>query len=165
MIYVYAIAEAPAEPPPGLRAVERGGLAAVVGGEVLEPDADAFLAHEEVVEALMAERPVLPARFGTTFSTEAELEAVLEERAASFRELLAKVDGCVELSVRPPLEAGDRVLSGLARASRRAGGTAAYLVRADDVPAFAARVREIQHEHEDLDLSCTGPWPPYSFVS
>jgi Gas vesicle synthesis protein GvpL/GvpF len=42
--------------------------------------------------------------------------------------------------------------------------TASYLVRADEVPRFAERVRELAQAHGELSLSCTGPWAPYSFV-
>ena len=55
----------------------------------------------------------------------------------------------------------------LARDSRVLGGTeplrAAYLVERDEVDAFAARVRQLQREHPELAILCTGPWPPYSF--
>jgi len=42
--------------------------------------------------------------------------------------------------------------------------TASYLVRAPEVERFAGRVRELARRHGGLSLSCTGPWPPYSFV-
>ncbi len=42
--------------------------------------------------------------------------------------------------------------------------SASYLVRADEVPRFAERVRQLAQDHSELSLSCTGPWPPYSFV-
>lgn len=42
--------------------------------------------------------------------------------------------------------------------------TASYLVRADAVDAFAEQVRALARRHSELALSCTGPWPPYSFV-
>ena len=42
---------------------------------------------------------------------------------------------------------------------------AAYLVDRDATAFFSARVREIQEEHPQLRITCTGPWPPYSFVS
>jgi Gas vesicle synthesis protein GvpL/GvpF len=41
---------------------------------------------------------------------------------------------------------------------------ASYLVRRDRVPRFAEQVSALAAEHPDLALSCTGPWPPYSFV-
>jgi hypothetical protein len=168
VIYVFAITEPPA---PGLEeaaALEHAGLVAVCEEVACAPDAgvEAYLRHERVVEAAMAVRATLPARFGTTLADEAELRALLERRADRYRELLERVRGCVELSVRahgaelprhPPLDA-------FARASTATRGGAAYLVPAADVEAFAARVRALQHEHPAADLSCTGPWPPYSFV-
>lgn len=42
--------------------------------------------------------------------------------------------------------------------------TASYLVRTEDVEGFAAAVRMLSGRHCELSLSCTGPWPPYSFV-
>jgi hypothetical protein len=58
-------------------------------------------------------------------------------------------------------------LEPLARDCRVLGGAeplrAAYLVEHDDVDAFVARVRELQGEHPELAILCTGPWPPYSF--
>ncbi len=42
--------------------------------------------------------------------------------------------------------------------------SASYLVRVDEVSLFAERVRQLAQDHSELSLSCTGPWPPYSFV-
>lgn len=42
--------------------------------------------------------------------------------------------------------------------------TASYLVRAAEVERFADQVRQLADRHSELALSCTGPWPPYSFV-
>ena len=59
-------------------------------------------------------------------------------------------------------------LAALARDSRERAGDeplrAAYLVGHDDVEGFVARVRELQDEHPELAILCTGPWPPYSFA-
>jgi hypothetical protein len=41
---------------------------------------------------------------------------------------------------------------------------AAYLVDADEIEAFTALVAQLGEEGE-ARVSCTGPWPPYSFVS
>jgi hypothetical protein len=41
---------------------------------------------------------------------------------------------------------------------------AAYLVDRGAARAFSARVAEIQEDSPRLQISCTGPWPPYSFV-
>jgi hypothetical protein len=42
--------------------------------------------------------------------------------------------------------------------------TASYLVPERDISRFADEVRLLQREHEELVLSCTGPWAPYSFT-
>jgi hypothetical protein len=41
---------------------------------------------------------------------------------------------------------------------------AAYLVERARVPAVVETVRDLQREHGELALLCTGPWPPYSFA-
>ncbi|MBS1861186.1 MAG: GvpL/GvpF family gas vesicle protein [Actinobacteria bacterium] len=61
-----------------------------------------------------------------------------------------------------------RPLDDLSRRSVLAGPGAgfkgAYLVDGDRVDAFAERVRVLSRDL-DLVVSCTGPWPPYNFVS
>jgi gas vesicle protein GvpL/GvpF len=67
----------------------------------------------------------------------------------------------------------DRVhkpLERMARAARRRPRRrcellcAAYLVDREAVAQFGERVAQLQREHPDLKVLCTGPWPPYSFV-
>ena len=41
---------------------------------------------------------------------------------------------------------------------------AAYLVDRDATESFSARVRHVQQGNPHLRITCTGPWPPYSFV-
>jgi hypothetical protein len=43
--------------------------------------------------------------------------------------------------------------------------SAAFLTSREDVAALLAAAAEMQRERPDLDLVCTGPWPPYHFVS
>jgi hypothetical protein len=43
--------------------------------------------------------------------------------------------------------------------------TGSYLLRRDGVEPFSAHVRLLQEKHPELTITCTGPWPPYSFVS
>lgn len=40
----------------------------------------------------------------------------------------------------------------------------AYLVECPELDRMVARVRETAREHPELDVLCTGPWPPYSFA-
>jgi hypothetical protein len=42
--------------------------------------------------------------------------------------------------------------------------TGSYLLPGDGVDAFAADVRRLQRAYPSLAITCTGPWPPYSFV-
>jgi Gas vesicle synthesis protein GvpL/GvpF len=62
-------------------------------------------------------------------------------------------------------------LSALARSSRRTlipapdqPVTEAYLVERDRVREFVAMVRQLDDRLDDVELTCTGPWPPYSFA-
>ncbi|HEY3728811.1 MAG TPA: GvpL/GvpF family gas vesicle protein, partial [Solirubrobacteraceae bacterium] len=41
---------------------------------------------------------------------------------------------------------------------------AAYLVDRGAVESFSALVAKLQAENPELRLTCTGPWPPYSFA-
>jgi hypothetical protein len=56
--------------------------------------------HEAVVEALMADRTVLPMRFGTVLADEAAVQSVLAARYADFMTSLDRVRGRVELGLR-----------------------------------------------------------------
>lgn len=42
---------------------------------------------------------------------------------------------------------------------------AAYLVEEAGVEAFGGRVAELNADLEGIRVGCTGPWPPYSFVT
>jgi hypothetical protein len=39
-----------------------------------------------------------------------------------------------------------------------------YLVDRTDLERMIARVRGTAQDHPDLEVLCTGPWPPYSFT-
>jgi hypothetical protein len=62
-------------------------------------------------------------------------------------------------------------LTALARSSRRKLSPApelpvldAYLVERDRVDEFVAMVAQLGDRLDDVELTCTGPWPPYSFA-
>ena len=62
-------------------------------------------------------------------------------------------------------------LSALARSSRQTLAPApdlpvmqAYLVERDRVSEFVDLVRQLDDCLDDVELTCTGPWPPYSFA-
>ena len=62
-------------------------------------------------------------------------------------------------------------LTTLARSSRRTLSPAphlpvldAYLVERDRVDEFVAMVAQLDDHLDEVELTCTGPWPPYSFA-
>jgi hypothetical protein len=62
-------------------------------------------------------------------------------------------------------------LEGTALAARRRESSGddlvrwAFLVERDAVDRFSAHVEDLRVSHPELRMTCTGPWPPYSFVS
>lgn len=118
MIYVYGVCEpgtaAPGVPGIGgaeLRVADAGGVAAVYSSHErlrLSTSPELVLAHERVVEAMMAAGPVLPTRFGTRLDDTDRLTAVLAERRDGLLRGLARVRDRVELGVRVlPASRGD----------------------------------------------------------
>jgi hypothetical protein len=79
------------------------GLTAVfneVSSDVVRLDETTMWRHERVIEALMERHPVLPVRFGTTFSDPEALSVALADRRSALGASLEKVAGKVELGVR-----------------------------------------------------------------
>jgi Gas vesicle synthesis protein GvpL/GvpF len=104
VIELYAITDHPGPPLPQVAELELvpiDGLAAVCA-----PASDAELSpetlwrHEDVVEALMADRDLLPVRYGTRLEDEAAVAHAVKERRDEFAAALDRVRGAVELSVR-----------------------------------------------------------------
>jgi Gas vesicle synthesis protein GvpL/GvpF len=109
VIYLYAIAEE-LDGLPDVRGVDGVPLARrsvegldLVVSEAAEVDAseEAILAHARVVEALVERSAaLLPARFGRGFRDEDALREAITGRAASLRDALTQVRGCIEVGVR-----------------------------------------------------------------
>jgi hypothetical protein len=112
VIYAYGICEPAATAPTlrrrglggaTLRALERGGLAAVYSRHRAlrpRPTPNLVLAHEHVVEAIMARGAVLPLRFGTLLEREEQLAATLEARREELLRSIERVRGKAELGIR-----------------------------------------------------------------
>ena len=110
MVYLYAIAELPPAAPgvdgldgAALRLVTADGLGAVVSdrdGSGAEASAAQLWAHEAVVEEVMAHRPVLPMRFGSTLADDAAVRELLAERHTALVDALDRVRGAVEVGLR-----------------------------------------------------------------
>jgi hypothetical protein len=105
VIELYAITDNPGPPlpevAPELRLVPFDGLAAVcTPASKAEVSPETLWHHEEVVEALMADRDLLPVRYGTRLDDEAAVAHAMEGRREELAAALDRVRGAVELSVR-----------------------------------------------------------------
>jgi hypothetical protein len=199
-VLLYGITEADAPVAGGaglidrpLRTVTHDNLIAVVSDLDNGPptDEDSLWAYEQVVERLMAEATVLPARFGTTVQTDEEIEAMLAERRAELTETLAHVREAVEFAVHTPPHpqaeptreqtAEDTARAGTAymqrllsqdRRIRELDASAGRLIRATRRIAHGTAYLVARADAEEfvasvtsLGLTVTGPWPPYSFTT
>ena len=159
MIELVAITRVTAPSPPApLRAIQVGPLAAVVAPCSGDEDvsAEALWRREELVEQLMADRDLLPVRYGTRFSEDEDAARAVAAQRTSLIDALDRVRGAVEFAVRAPADVLDR-LRALARDVVVQKASAAYLVDREAAHAFTARVEALGVD------SVTGPWPPYSF--
>ena len=194
MIELYAITDDPTPPDPPLRAVRSDGLAVVYRpAERQAVTAETLWHHEQVVEGLMSGREILPVRYGTFVPDPSAAAEAVAKRSDELAASLERVRGAVELAVRVEIsepeaestESGrDYMTAKLRRMAKadlvherlspvarehviRPGPEllrAAYLVDRAEVEHFVSLVLRLQESHPDLDLLCTGPWPPYSFA-
>ena len=111
MIYVYAIADRPQEPLPGQLGQHGEALAKIVWRDVaavvsafdglqLSNSGDELWRHEEVVEALMSDRAVVPVRFGTLVSSPQRVSDVLCRAYGALVQDIEQVRGQVEIGMR-----------------------------------------------------------------
>ncbi len=115
--YLYCISRCPEErifegvaaignPDAPVHTVPWGGLAVVVSDSAIEryeATRQNLLAHERVIEAVMREQTPLPVRFGTVADHDkpvANIQKLLESRAAEFDRLLHEMEGMVELGLK-----------------------------------------------------------------
>jgi hypothetical protein len=103
-VYLYAIVDnRPARLPEEIDLLKVNGIAGVYGSkteEELQATEANLWAHEAVVESLMEEAAVLPARFGTVLQSVDRLRDELLSRQEEFTRALNLVRGRVELGVR-----------------------------------------------------------------
>jgi len=102
------------QPPPMLpsgvggapvRLIEASGLGAAVSrvdSSEFTPSVGRALAYAEVVEALHADRAVLPLRYGCVLGQESDVVELLRTQGATYAERLRGLDGCVEMGIRVP---------------------------------------------------------------
>jgi Gas vesicle synthesis protein GvpL/GvpF len=132
LISLVAISDSGASPlPEPLRAVDAGSLCALCApADGRAVTVDTLVEREELLEALMEDRDVLPVRFGTALPDESAATQVVLERHEELASALDRVRGAVELALRgrlvgPP--GGERVAhaSGRDYLRARAGGSEA----------------------------------------
>jgi Gas vesicle synthesis protein GvpL/GvpF len=135
------------------------------------------LADEDAVHDLLKTRGIQFARILDRVRGHVELsvrvagrEAVPEDEPASGTEYMRHRLGArrdaerVASAVHAPLA---RMADGSTRDPHPRGGflmAGSYLLPEDRVDRFVDQVHELQRTHRELALTCTGPWPPYSFV-
>lgn len=110
-MYLYAIIDRPEAPLPDEPGLEGAPLFSVshrdivavasplTADQVSVTEANLWQ-HEEIVEALMVDRAVLPVRFGTVLADESALQDVMVAHYADFVADLDRVRGRVELGLR-----------------------------------------------------------------
>ena len=173
MIYVYAVTEPSTAALPDVRGLEdrpveltdaHDTVPAVPAGVFsrhdvgrFQPTAENVWRHESVIEAVMRDRTLLPARFGTVFADEQALGDTLSRNRDALTGALVRVRGCVELGVRLIWRQNDHVTPGAATdphsaalAEQSAGGPGrAYML---------ARLADERHRRarEQLAHTCAG---------
>ncbi|WP_369524655.1 GvpL/GvpF family gas vesicle protein [Streptomyces agglomeratus] len=109
------------DPPEKLRTVDGRSLVAVVSEapEGLKAKRRDVLAHQSVLERLMADGSVLPLRFGALAPDDDAVQQVLDERADAYLERLSELDGCVEFHLKASVvEEARNILLGSEEARR-----------------------------------------------
>jgi hypothetical protein len=187
---LYAIADCDSASAPertrGGRALKTVGDSSPVAilAERAEPSVEVLWDYDRTLAELMDKCALLPARYGTTVDEDGAA-AMLDQRREEFAEALERVRGADELSVTCRLDASAEPGSGTDYLLRRLGPERlsaldaharasttlpaadrvrrAYLVDRAQREAFLATVRRLDEQRPELELVCTGPWPPYSF--
>ncbi|HEX8291544.1 MAG TPA: GvpL/GvpF family gas vesicle protein [Pyrinomonadaceae bacterium] len=169
----------------GLEAIEAGGLAAVVSAVPLEVYGEGALAerlsdaawtatralrHERVAEHFARRAAVVPLRFGAIYLRRGGVASMVEERAAQFREVLARLEGRDEWGLNVYAERArlrEEVTNLSARLREMAGRAEAstpgqaYLLRKKieglrDEEARAETRRVAREAEETLAAACDG---------
>jgi hypothetical protein len=113
------------DPPGEVKLVRSGDLAALVSEvDVTRPlgSPEDLQAHQEILDAVVAETPVLPLRFGAALSSEdAVAKELLEANHDEFAAALEQLEGCAQYVVRGRYEESallEEILSGNSTAAQ-----------------------------------------------
>ena len=157
------------------------------GGEVDTPEIEQ---HLNIVQALFAHDPILPAPVGCVFRNSEVLQRWMELHYVAISDALAWVEDRHAARVHitramgreSDKEAGSdlaaiaaevtrslrrRSVSAVPLRSEEVTGivlSAAYLVERDLWEEFSDAVKDEAERHPAVKMELTGPWPPYDFV-
>jgi hypothetical protein len=139
--------------------------------------------HNQVIMLVMEEYPVLPMAFNMIFQSEKVLQRVLQSVGDDLRRVLTDVGGKVEFGVKVINPKGIgfdedtfaseiKSLRGMTiqcklgkRFSMHLILNVFYLVEKEKVKVFLGAVKSLQEKFKQLRIQCTGPWPPFNFVT
>ncbi|MEY7849832.1 GvpL/GvpF family gas vesicle protein [Natrarchaeobius sp. A-rgal3] len=150
-----------------------------------ETDEDATR-HDEVLRRIMNDgdgRAVVPMQFGMAFESDRALKNVLRGALPAFRRALNDVEGRVELGVKIVREedadvdtdaVAERIADELEPIAAQSVANdlfsdrlvlnRSYLLDREDREAFDEAIARLEEGEDDLIVSYTGPFAPYSFV-
>lgn len=159
------------------------GITASSSFRRVEASPDAVATYRKVVEAVHAERAIVPAPFGTVFRSKSALTRWMELHYLALRDALDFVRGRSELRARMRQAETTRgsfestvfdswsflKRGAVAHVVNDEGSTseskeASFLVDNAALSAFTGAVEEEQARLSGFALDVTGPWPPYDFV-
>src|SRR6266566_5180240 len=141
--------------------------------------------HQQVVSAIAQAADILPARFGIEFLNEKSLGSHIENREAvlkaDFNRIRGKEEWGVKVFVLPivpvpkkTIRTGKEYLQAKSALTRRAADRASpelefhktLLLKRADRKRLESLVRSYSRKWKNKRrVECTGPWPPFSFVS
>ena len=109
-IYAYCVVPLSHQPPPGIVGLEDQAVESVPCGDVAvwvshmqrpTGTVEHITAHNRVVEAaITGEVTPVPLRFGQWLDDEAALQTMMVDKAASYKQKLQELSGCLEFGIR-----------------------------------------------------------------
>ena len=144
--------------------IEASGLGAAVSridSPELAPSVPRALAYAGVVEALHADRTVLPLRYGCVLAGESDVVALLRTESGTYAERLRGVDGCVEMGIRVPTAGrqssgnGDCGVKGAACRGDASGSLSGMAYLGQRQAFHAARERRADEAARAVQRLCT----------
>jgi hypothetical protein len=129
-----------------------GAVAGSISNAAPEDDRDNLRRHMLVLQALMSDRAVVPARFGSVFTAREELNDYVSESRDMFLADLDRVRGHIEMSLRvvnkrplSPASTGEHEEAGALPASMLAPGAGYLAARRAETASRAKRIHALEN--------------------